>query len=168
MGEDEDTEYEPIEKNCRSCGEGGYLDDMVDCPRFEEDMEEKGVDPGWIHKSCCEDEFASDPRGCADCCGNAELETNIQSHFEKCVNLEGLTKSTSKNGIPIFVPDPSYYIITAQADKLLEPHKPLNIVADTFSDAEEEILYVRDNHSNITAYPLDSFKEIKERFSTIS
>jgi|SRR5271157_5637259 len=172
MGEDEDAEvedeYGPIEKRCRSCGEGGSIGEMVDCSRFEEDMEEKGVDPGWIHSSCCEEEFLSDPRGCTECCGSDQIVINVQSHFEKCVNLEGLTKSIDKNGIPIFASEPDYYIITAEADKLLEPHKPLNIVADTFSDTEEEILYVKDNHSNVTAYSLDLFKEIEKRFSLIS
>lgn len=150
--DDEERELEePIEKVCRSCMEGGYIEEMVDCPKCEEDMEEKGVVPGWVHKSCCENLFLEDPEGCSQCCGNDEFTDNVKAHFDACVKLENLKKSTTKEGIDIFMPKTDYYIITAQADKLIEPFKPINVVADTFSDLEEELLYVKDNHVNIVA-----------------
>ena len=55
--------------------------------RFEEDMEEKGVYPGYIPETV-KDGFLSDPQGCIEGCGNdEELITNIEEHFDKCIDL---------------------------------------------------------------------------------
>jgi hypothetical protein len=164
---EDDNDYEPIEKSCESCGGEGYIDDMVDCPLFEEDLEEKGAYPGWIHKSCCEDEFVNDPENCIEYCDNEKIVKNIKLHFENCVNLEGLVKKISKNDVPIFVNEDNSFYITTQADKLLEPFKPLNIVTGTFSDEETGIFYVKDNLKNIIPYSTALVNEILDRFSKI-
>jgi hypothetical protein len=166
--EESEREEEPIERNCSRCDECGYLKEMIDCPRCEEDMEEKGVAPGWLHRECCEDIFLEDPKGCGECCQNTEFGDNVRKHFEACVNLQKLNKSTTKQGIEIFKPEEDSYIITAQMDKLIEPLKPVNVVAETFLDLDAELLYVKDNQKNIIEYPLSVFREVKERFSELS
>ena len=106
MDEDEEPEQEPeeLEVMCESCREVGYADDTIDCPRFEEDMGRKGVRPGWIHKSCCGEEFINDPRGCIECCQDEELlSKNVREHFEACLNSDELIKDKSPNGVPVLL-----------------------------------------------------------------
>ena len=160
----ENIDNEPVEVLCESCNDVGYGDDMVDCPKFEEDMDEKGINPGWIHKSCCTDEFFNDPQSCLDCCQDEEmLSTNIQEHLDECFDMDGLIKGTSKNNVPVFTNKDQTFYISAQADKLLEPFKPLNVVTDTFTDEESGLFYVKDNRKNIVVYSNDLINEVKEQ-----
>jgi hypothetical protein len=172
MDEDEGAyENEPVEKDCESCESTTDIENMIDCPKYEEDLEEKGIVPGWICKGCCEEEFINDPGGCTEHCGNEILMENIKAHFEKCVDLKGLTKTETGNGTPVFADELNRFYITAEADKLLEPSRPLNVVIDTFSDnegTEEGIICIKDNHKNIIPYSLDLFQEIEKRFSSIN
>jgi hypothetical protein len=172
MDEDKNVdENEPIEKACENCESVDDIESMVDCPKYEENLEEKGIVPGWICKNCCEEEFIDDSGGCTEQCGNEILLKNIKAHFEKCVGLEGLRKTQASNGTPVFANEGGCFCITAEADNLLEPYRPLNIVTDTFSDNESTVggvIYIKDNHKNIILYSLDLFKEIEKRFSSIN
>ncbi len=167
LSEDSNDIEEPIELLCHICNEFGYGNEMINCPKCEEDMDEKGVAPGWIHKSCCEDEFLNDPQSCGQCCYD-EFVSHAKLHFDKCVNLENLNKLTAKNGVTVFTPELKSYIITSEADKFLESYKPLNVIGDTFSDLAEELLYIKDNQKNIAACALNIFQEVIERFSVFS
>jgi hypothetical protein len=165
MGEDEETTDDVMEHemNCESCGEFGYNDEMVDCSRFEEDLEEKGTYPGHIHKRCCRDEFINDPQGCMEYCQDDEaLSRNIQENFETCI-CGGLVKGESKNRIPIFTNKENTFLVTAKANDFLEPFKPLNVVTSTFSDEEAGIFYVKDNEKNVTIYSSNLIDEVKNR-----
>lgn len=149
--EKENIDNEPVEVLCDSCNEVGCGEDMIDCPRFDEDMDEKGVNPGRIHKSCCSDEFLNDPEGCLECCQDDEiLSANIQEHLDECFDSSELIKDKTKNGVPIFTNKDRTFVITTHADKILEPLKPLNVIIDTFSDESSGLFYVKDNQKNIT------------------
>jgi len=41
MGEEDNDEYEPVEKDCERCELEGCVNDMVDCPKFEEDLRKR-------------------------------------------------------------------------------------------------------------------------------
>lgn len=62
-------EKEPIMENCSICGFGDDIENMVDCPKYSEDIE-KGVIPGWIHIWCCEEDFTDIPEYCIENCDN--------------------------------------------------------------------------------------------------
>ena len=162
---DEETEKEPVEKTCQSCGNEGYLDHMVDCPRYAEDLEEKGIAPGWIHEDCCEENFIQDPKSCIEivCDNEEQLVKNIQKHFDECINLEGLTKKDVK-GVPVFLSEDGSWGITSKMDKFLEPLKPINIIIGTFFDKENRVIYSKDNQNNVDMYSLPVYEEIEERF----
>jgi len=165
MNQNEDNwESEPIEKICRSCGDPGEIEYMVDCPRYAEDIG-KGIVPGWIHESCCEEDFISDSGGCIESCDNEKLFQNMKEYFEKCVDVSGLIK-IEKKSVPVFMSQDDVFEITSQMDKFLESLKPLNIVTDIFSDTEEDMIYIKDNQKNVNLYSLPVYEEIKERFSS--
>jgi len=162
----EDQEAEPMEKMCESCGYGGEIENMVDCPKFAQDLEEKGFAPGWIHEDCCEDEFVNDPESCIEGCDNENLFENIVEHFEKCMDLEGMTK-TELRGVQVFMSEDKTLAITSRMDEFLESMKPLNIVTHVFSDRENGIVYAKDNQKNINIYSLPLYEEMEERFSSL-
>jgi hypothetical protein len=162
---DEESEYEPIEKVCKICGYGEDIEHMTNCPRCAEDLDEKGIAPGWIHKSCCEDQFTDDVEGCIECCDDDEVFENIKKHFDKCVDLEGLAEKAVR-GVPVFLSNDNIIGITPQMDKFLEPIKPLNVVTSIFQDKENGIVYSKDNQNNVNMYSLPLFEDIQRRFSS--
>lgn len=162
---EENWESEPIEKICESCGFAGEIEYMIDCPKYIEDLGRKGIVPGWIHESCCEEDFNIDPAGCIESCDNENLFQKIKENFENCVNVEGLIK-TEKRGVSVFMSQENVLGITSQMDKFLEPLKPLNIVTDILLDKENGMVYVKDNQKNINLYSLPFYEEIESRFSS--
>jgi len=158
-----ESQLEEMEVTCESCHNVGFGDDMVDCPRFEDDLEEKGVYPGWIHKSCCSEEFTNDPQGCIECCQETDLLCkNIEEHFEECIDIDGLVKDKSKNGVPVLTNEEKSFYITNRVEELLEPFKPLNVVTDTFTDEEGGIFYVKDHKNNLLSYSDELVKVVDE------
>jgi len=159
----EDQEREPAMKGCEICGFEGELDSMVDCPKYMEDLEEKGWVHGWIHEGCCEESFLDDPRECMESCDSDRLVMNFLKHFKKCVDLRGLTKSEIRGSI-VYMPEDKLYGIAPEMSKFLESVKPLNIVVDFFFDKEDDAVYVKDNQKHLIVYSLKLYDEIHHRF----
>ncbi len=163
-------QYEKLEPFCQVCRKPNSITSMVLCHRCYEDIEGKEGGINYICKKCCELKFATgaDSCICYECCENEDqVLANIKLYFEKCVNIEGLTKRESKNNVSLFANNENTLCITPNADKLLEQFRPLNIVINSFSDNEGEILYIKDNYKRIISYRLNLFEEEEERFSVI-
>jgi hypothetical protein len=165
--EDDDSVREPVEKTCKICGREDRVENMIDCSKYAEDMEEKGIAPGWIDEDCCEQSFMEDPEECIGGCCEERLFQNIEEHFEDCVDVEELTR-TERHGVPGFLSKEKTLLITPQIDEFLESLKPLTIVTDIFVDNEGGKVYVKDNQKNINTYSLTLYKEIESRFSSFT
>lgn len=157
-------EHEPIIRRCWICGYEDTIDDMIDCPKYSEDIG-KGIIPGWIDKECCEKEFIDETISCIEHCDNEMRSYNIKNNFEKCFDLNGFVLKTIRNAL-VYMDESSIFGITAEMDKLLDTFKPLNIVTNKFLDKENNFMYVKDNNNNINIYPLDFYEDAVELFSS--
>jgi len=159
---DEEWDGEPPMATCKICDEYDEIEQMIDCPKYVEDIE-KGFVPGWIHESCCEGSFAEEASQCVEVCDNENLSRNIEKHLELCVDLDGLVEE-EKNGVPVFMSQDRTLCVTRKMDEFLEPLKPLKVVTKIFVDKEKGAVYVRDNEKNTNIYPMRKFREIRKRF----
>lgn len=159
---EEDGHHEAI---CERCGDPDYIEDMIDCPRYQDTIERVSI-PGWLCLDCCKDEFKLNPEDCIDSCYEEAFSKFFQDVMTEIIDLSELEKKEYREVEAYFSKDGTY-AISLEMDKYVESFRPLNIIVDTFNDEKENILYVKDNNRNIQKYILNNYDEVLSRLSTL-
>ena len=162
----DEEENEPAECECKYCEMPGLIEHMVQCPKFDEEIERGIYDPGWIHKECCENEFKENLSDCLDYCDEQHYLTYLKDITNELVNLTDL-EMTDFKGAKSYISKDHTYMLSFEMNKLVESFRPLNIVDDVFEDVNEDILYIKDNMKNMQQYSLFNYKDIFERLEKI-